>query len=254
MSNLSLTGLSSFVRRRWVRFALLAALALSYFGSLWLGALQFPHPYDWRRNVISNLLSPRDNPTGYWLPTLGISIAGFCMLPLAAWIDAELGSHRPGLGARLRRPALLMGIVCLVLAAIVSPQHIRPVLGMRHAHEVLARTSAAGMGISMLAACASLGGNNVERRLRGLRRMWQVTVWPAMAFAVSTGVIVATSRWIGTGTAAMWFRSTMFWHLAFWEWSGSVVVFFFFLWPVFMLGDDDRASASGMTDTHLTGQ
>ena len=53
---------------RRARLALLAALFVSYFGSLWVAALHFPHGYDWRGNVISNLLSPRDNPQWCWLP------------------------------------------------------------------------------------------------------------------------------------------------------------------------------------------
>src|SRR5271168_2863618 len=117
------------------RLLLLAALFASYFGSLWAGSLHFPHTYDWRRNVISNLLSPRDNPHWYWLPSVGVAVAGLCMLQLGAWIERELDDSTSNLARRVRRPAFLIGIGCLILSALVVPQHVHPVLGTRHAHE-----------------------------------------------------------------------------------------------------------------------
>jgi hypothetical protein len=71
---------STIIEDSRTRLAVLAVLFGSYFGSLWVGSLHFPHAYDWRRNVISNLLSPRDNPQWYWLPSVGVAVAGLCML------------------------------------------------------------------------------------------------------------------------------------------------------------------------------
>src|SRR5271166_3547013 len=127
------------------RLLLLAALFGSYFGSIWIGALHFPQAYDWRRNVISNLLSPRDNPGWYWVPAAGVALAGLWMLPLAAWMESALGDGGSKLARRVRRPAFLMGIGCLIASALVVPQHVYTVMGMRHAHEALARLSAAGL-------------------------------------------------------------------------------------------------------------
>jgi hypothetical protein len=56
--------------RRAVLIALLALIFLAFFGTLVLSARMFPPNYDWRYRVISNLLSPRDNPSHYWLPAL----------------------------------------------------------------------------------------------------------------------------------------------------------------------------------------
>jgi hypothetical protein len=219
-----------------MRIALLAMLFASYFGSLWVGSLHFPHVYDWRRNVISNLLSPRDNPGWYWLPAAGVAVAGLCMLPLGAWIERELGDGGSKVMRRVRRPALLVGIGCLILSAIIVPQHTNPVLWMRHAHEVFARTSAAGMGVWMLCACGS-GGDEDGARRRRLRTIWRAVTVPPILGAVGSVLIVALARWTGLGTeAADAFRGTMFWHLAFWEWLGSVAVFLFFASAVMMLG------------------
>jgi len=231
-----------------VRLALLAALFGSYFGSLWLGSLHFPHAYDWRRNVISNLLSPRDNPQWYWLPSVGVAIAGLCMLQLGVWIEREMGDSGSKLARCVRRPAFLIGIGCLILSALIVPQHIHPVLGTRHLHEILARTSAAGLGVGMICACMSAvqaGDEERLRRLRTVRTIWRALTVPPILGAVGSGLIVGLARWHGMGTgAADFFRGTVFWHLAFWEWVGSVAVFLFFASPVMILGSRARETAA----------
>lgn len=243
---------NSIVQDSRTRLALLALLFASYFGSLWIGSLHFPHAYDWRRNVISNLLSPRDNPQWYWLPSVGVAVAGLCMVQLGAWIERELGDAESKLARRVRRPAFLAGAGCLILSALVVPQHVHPVLGTRHAHEILARTSAAGLGVAMLCACAggaqttggarTTGGAHAaadearNRRLRALRLIWRAVTVPPILGAVGSGLIVVLARWHGPGNEpADFFRGTVFWHLAFWEWVGSVAVFLFFASPVVLL-------------------
>jgi hypothetical protein len=217
------------------RLLLLAALCAFYFGSIWIAAIHFPHPYDWRRNVISNLLSPRDNPGWYWLPSAGIALAGLCMLPLAAWIDQALGDGASKLARRLRRPAVLLGIGCLILSAIVAPQHAQRIAGLRHAHEALARTSAMGLGIGMLCACRGRAGEDGRRT--ALRRIWRVIALPPVIAAAVSGLVVALGHlhWLGPGPVA-YLRATVFWHLSFWEWVGSGVVFLFFAAGAGMLG------------------
>jgi hypothetical protein len=51
--------------RKPVLAVLLGLIFLSFFGMLGLSASMFPENYDWRYRVISNLLSPRDNPNHY---------------------------------------------------------------------------------------------------------------------------------------------------------------------------------------------
>jgi hypothetical protein len=236
---------STIIEDSRTRLAVLAVLFGSYFGSLWVGSLHFPHAYDWRRNVISNLLSPRDNPQWYWLPSVGVAVAGLCMLQLGVWIERQLGDADAKLARRVRRPAFLVGIACLILSAIVVPQHIHPVLGTRHAHEMLARTSAAGLGVGMLCACgtgAQAGDEGRRRRLRAVRTIWRAVTVPPIVGAVASGLIVGLARWHGLGAgAADFFRGTVFWHLAFWEWVGSVAVFLFFASPVMLLGDSYKS-------------
>jgi hypothetical protein len=226
-----------------VRWALLAALAISYFGSLWVGALHYPNGYDWKTNVISNLLSPRDNPHGYWLPSAGVALAAIWMAPLAIWIESELGEDGNAIARRVRRGAFLVGIVCLMLAAVVVPQHVHEVLGMRHAHEMLARTAAAALGLAMLGACKEAGRETGTRarEFRTLRRLWQWTILPTLLGAIASGLVVGLNRWTGAGRIVSdYLRGTIFWHLAFWEWAGSIAVFLFFAWPVIVLRPTPR--------------
>jgi len=229
-----------------MRGALLMALFGTYFGSLWVAALNFPHAYDWRRNAISNLLSPRDNPGWHWLPSAGLVMAALFMLWLAIWIESELHDGDSRLARRVRRPAFLVGIVCLILAAIVAPQHAQTLAGMRHVHEMLARTSAVGLGVAMLCACRGTGLAKMEVgqevRLRVLRGMWRAITLPPIAGAATSGLVVGLARLHGLAAGpAAFFRGTMFWHLAFWEWTGSVTMFLFFASAVLTLNDKHEA-------------
>jgi hypothetical protein len=167
------------------------------------------------------------------------------MAPLAAWMDGALGDGESMLARRVRRPAFVIGITCLILSAVVAPRHDHPVLGMRHAHEAFARMAAAGLGVGMLSACHSDALRVREptkraARLRALRILWRVATVPTLAGAVASGLVVASSRlhWLGPGAAGD-LRTTVFWRLAFWEWMGSGAVFLFFAAPVGVLGIDD---------------
>jgi hypothetical protein len=233
-----------------MRLALLAALSGCYFGSLWAGSLHTPHVYDWRRNVISNLLSPRDNPQWYWLPAAGVVATGLCMLPLAGWIERELGDGGNPVVRRCRGGAFLVGIWCLILSAVIVPQHVHPVLGIRHLHEILARTSAAGLGLGMLCACVTAGQGDAERRrrMRPVRLVWWAATAPTLAGAIGSGLVVGLARLHGMAAGPVdYFRGTVFWHLAFWEWMGSLAVFVYFASAVLMLGRETEGKTEILT-------
>src|SRR5439155_1535706 len=66
---------------------LLGVIFLSFFGTLAVSAWMFPQNYDWRYRVISNLLSPRDNPGHYWLPAIGLALTAlFCIWSLVTLV------------------------------------------------------------------------------------------------------------------------------------------------------------------------
>jgi hypothetical protein len=151
-----------------VLIALLVLISLSFFGTLALSARAFPQNYDWRYRVISNLLSPRDNPHHYWLPASGIILTAVLMLPFAGYLHRNLESASPR-AASVSSGAFIAGTIALICACLVVPQHLHDVLGVRRLHEFIARSAAGFLTIAMLTACwcAWIGfkKNLLQRRL-----------------------------------------------------------------------------------------
>jgi len=116
--------------RKSVLTALLVLIFLAFFGTLALSARMFPQNYDWRYRVISNLLSPRDNPGRCWLPACGIILTAGLMLPFAGYLRRNLESASPR-AADASSGAFIAGIIALICACIVLPQHLQDVLGVR---------------------------------------------------------------------------------------------------------------------------
>src|SRR3954469_8021256 len=92
---------------------LLDLILISFFGTLAVTASMFPTGYDWRYRVISNLLSPRDNPQHYWLAAAGVIVTGLLMLPFAGHLrrGLETVSRR---GAWISGAAFLAGSIALI--------------------------------------------------------------------------------------------------------------------------------------------
>src|SRR5205814_10002019 len=99
--------------RKAVLSALLALIFLGFFGTLGLSAQMFPKNYDWRYRVISNLLSPRDNPSHYWLPASGLALTGLLMLPFAGYLRRHLGVIAPRT-ANIGAGTFTAGIIALI--------------------------------------------------------------------------------------------------------------------------------------------
>jgi hypothetical protein len=216
--------------RRLLLWGVLPLIGLFFFGSLVAAALLFPERYDWRYRVISNLLSPRDNPEWYRLPSIGIALTGVLMVPLAGYFERRLRLVSQRL-ARGGRWAMSAGILLLILAALVVPQHVRPVLGLSRLHETLARTSAIGFGLAMLAFCACGWRDwRGERRLDGrLLPIWSgLTLLPIAGILASEALLFSARVSPGWGAVVKQaMRNSVFWHLGFWEWAGSAAVFAF---------------------------
>src|SRR5262249_46553389 len=138
--------------RKSVLVGLLGLILVSFFGTLVVSAANFPQHYDWRYRVISNLLSPRDNPHYYWLPSIGVAISGLCLLPCAYYLQRNLRAVS-SLGANVSGGGFLVGGLGLICASLVVPQHVNAFLGLTRPHELLARTAAGFMAVGMLAAC-----------------------------------------------------------------------------------------------------
>jgi hypothetical protein len=227
---------SHMLNRKEVLSALLALIFLAFFGTLALSAAMFPENYDWRYRVISNLLSPRDNPSHYWLPACGIISAAVLMLPFAGYLRRNLEIASP-LAARISAGALVAGIIALICACLVVPQHVHDVLGIRRLHEFIARSAAGFMAIGMLTACWC-AWKGFRKNLLDRRLFW---TWSLLTLLPLAGVFLSESLLVLTRLKPAWampirsvLRGSVLWHLGFWEWSGSAAVFVFLCAAVFL--------------------
>ena len=130
------TSIPAVFHRKSILSALLALIFLSFFGTLTLSASISPQSYDWRYSVISHLLSPRDNPSHYRLAAGGLALTGLLMLPFAGYLRRQLGMIAPRVAA-VCSGSFLAGIVALICACFVVPQHTHDVLRIRRLHELL---------------------------------------------------------------------------------------------------------------------
>src|SRR5438552_16792455 len=222
--------------REAVLSALLALIFLGSFGTLGLSAQMFPKNYDWRYRVISNLLSPRDNPSHYWLPACGIIVAAVLMLPFAGYLHRNLEIASPR-AARVGAAALIAGIFSLISACLVVPQHVHDVLGIRRLHELIARSAAGFIAIGMLSACWCAWKIR-GRSLFGARLFW---TWSFVTLFPLAGIFFSESLLLLTRLKPSWampvrsmLRHSIFWHLGFWEWTGAAAVFVFLCAAVFL--------------------
>ena len=217
--------------RKPVLAVLLGLIFLSFFGTLGLSASMFPENYDWRYRVISNLLSPRDNPNYHWLPACGMSVAALLILPLAGYLRRHLEMASPR-AALLSSGAFVAGIIALICACLVVPQHVHAVLGIRRLHEFLARCSAAFIALGMLSGCWCAW----KGRGRGLFWTWSLTTLVPLGGLFCSECLLLLTRlepsWAAPIRGAL--RHSVFWHLGFWEWTGAAAVFVFLCAAVFL--------------------
>jgi hypothetical protein len=234
--------------RKSVLTALLVLILLAFFGTLALSARMFPENYDWRYRVISNLLSPRDNPDHYWLPACGIILTAVLMLPFAGYLYRNLESASPRV-ASVCAGALTAGIIALICACLIVPQHLHDILGVRRLHEFIARLTAGFLAIGMLTACwCSWIG--FRKHLLQRRLFW---TWSLVTLLPLAGIFVSEFLLLLTRLKPAWtipirsvLRHSVFWHVGFWEWFGSAAVFGFLCAAVFLTPEQatQRSTAS----------
>jgi len=236
------------VSRSTLLTRLLPLSLASFCVTVGIGILLFPGPYDWRTRVISHVLSPRHNPAGYWVPSIGFAVAALLVLPFAGYVEQRLCSITPRL-ARWARWAFTLGF--LLVGGVVVSQHIDLGPGWRRLHETLARISAAAaaFGIGCCGLCAFrdqlrfFGG---RQTLRGrLALGWaSITLLPLIFGAIGIALLLgrkADHAWAVYACGIL--RPTMLWQLAFWEWVGVVLVFGFVFLSVWWLPGQVKSPA-----------
>jgi hypothetical protein len=236
-----LPGAETFIpavfHRKSILSALLALIFLSFFGTLTLSASMSRQSYDWRYSVISHLLSPRDNPSYYRLAAGGLALTGLLMLPFAGYLRRQLGMIAPRVAA-VCSGSFLAGIVALICACFVVPQHTHDVLRIRRLHELLGRSAAGFLALAMIGGCWCAWKGRYKSR--GASRLFWI--WSALTLLPLAGIFCSEALLILTRLeptrmqpvhAAL--RHSIFWHLGFWEWTGAVAVFAFLCAAVFLL-------------------
>lgn len=211
---------------------------LSIFGTLIIAAQDFPGDYDWKRQVISHLISPRYNPDGFILPSIGMALSAIFSLPVAGYISQRLRDVSPRLshwvGVGLGVGIFLVVTVTLPFNTPSMPESVHWV------HEALARTGAVGVVGGMI-LCSVIG---LLDRLSG-RRMLDprlVISWASLTLVpVVCGIlagILKFSRKAGFEWAIQLrqeLKQTMLLQLAFWEWVGVIGFVFFMVISVLLL-------------------
>jgi hypothetical protein len=239
---------TGYVSKKVLLTILLPLSIASFFGPLIVAAFFFPVSYDWTARVMSNLASPRDNPGIYWLPCLGFVASSVLALPFAGYVEQRLHAIAP-------RPALAAGVAfalacALLLLTGIVPQAVLPVFGWRRMHEFFVRSSAVAFFIGMLCCCVCafrdrfrvFGG---QRSLStALSHYWG---WATLLPIGCVGIIGAL-QFLGHYADQAWaeqarqfFRHTIMWNLAFWEWIGSVICFTFMVVTVLLLPEGIKA-------------
>jgi hypothetical protein len=224
------------LNRKSILCALLALIFFSFFGTLTLSALMFQKSYDWRYTVISHLLSPRDNPSHYRLAAAGLAMTGLLMLPFAGYLRRLLGAIAPRV-ALVCAGSFLVGILALICACFVVPQHTHEVWRIRRMHELLGRSAAGFLALAMICACWCAWKGRAEN-VTAARLFW---IWSALTLLPMAGILCSEILLLLTRLepASMQpiravLRHSVFWHLGFWEWTGAVAIFAFLCAAVFL--------------------
>lgn len=158
------------------------------------------------------------------------------MLPFAGYLQRYLKAIAPR-AAKGSAGTFVLGIIVLICASFVTPQHTHDVLGIRRLHEFLGRSAAGFLAIGMLCSCWCACKDR-RRSIFAARLFW---AWSLATLLPLSGACCSESLLLLTQLAPSWatpirqtMRHSIFWHLGFWEWIGATAVFAFLCATVFL--------------------
>lgn len=226
------------VSRTSLLTVLLPLSFLSIFGTLVIAAQNFPGDYDWKRQVISHLISPRYNPAGFLLPSIGMALSAIFSLPVAGYISQRLREVSPRLSHWV---GVGLGVGIFLVVTVTLPFNTPAMPDSVHwVHEALARTGAVGVVGGMVCCCVialrdRFGGRRVLNPALALS--WaSLTLVPVLC-GILAGIL-KFSRKAGFEWAIQLrqeLKQTMLLQLAFWEWVGVIGFVFFMVISVLLL-------------------
>ena len=204
--------------------ALLVLILLSFLGTLAISARTFPKSYDWRYRVISNLISPRDNPNHHWLAGCGVALTGLLMVPFTGYLRKNL-ENVSRWAARMSGGAFLIGIIAMICASLVVPP---PMRGVSRFHDLLASAAAGFISIGMVSSCWCAWRG--RRRTFSPQLFW---IWSVVTLVPWAGILCSKALLLLTRLKLSWIpiesalRGSVFLQLGFWEWTGAAAVYVF---------------------------
>lgn len=218
---------------------------ISLLGTLAIAASHFPGGYDWQRRVISHLISPRYNPDGFLIASIGMVVSALLALPFAGYVGKRLCAVAPRLG---HWSGVGLGLGIFLVVTVTLPFNVDSMPeGVRWVHEALARTAAVGIFGGMVGCCVCglrywLGGR------RSLSRL-MVAGWVSLTLLPLVCGVLAGILKFGRKAKIPWametreqLKQTMIWQLAFWEWVGVAALILFMVIAVALLPARVRSS------------
>jgi hypothetical membrane protein len=207
-------------RPDYLALALYLALGLAFFGSLILAARWFPHPYDWRRNVMSDLAEPRFNPRAYLIADAGLALSGILLLFFPKLLRHRLAGTAPTV-TRIAAVFLYLAAIFLTLSGIV-PGHIQ-VLG--RAHEDLAHVYGVFISLATIGYCLAAWRLPREFRLCRFAGIFLIII-PFTGFMISRlSLIIGDARL--SAAAYQILKSNPWNKLALWEWTAATGIYLY---------------------------
>jgi hypothetical protein len=208
----------------------------TFFIALSAAASFFPQGYDWRVHVISKLTSPVTNPEAYWIASAGIMVTMLLTLPFAGYVQQRLQPITPRI-ARVAGVTFALGFIIMAISMLA--QIAEPVIGLHKLHTYLAQTAAGFFMVGMI-GCSVSAIRDRFRVFGGRAALPPVlaTFWAGITL-LPVGVLATIVLLLLLGGPAeqirQSFRHTPMWHLAFWEWVGSIVACAFLTGSVALL-------------------
>jgi hypothetical protein len=209
----------------FVQWVVLPVAWLIFFGGVWLAAQPFPREYDWRYITISLLLSVHENPHGYWVVALGISLSGLIQIPLPGFFYERLRGISPW-GARFGWVFMVLGLTAMILMG-ATPKHLP---FFPRVHDVLAVIAFVALVLSVMANT----GLVVKQRLSRAASKDNTIFWswisltvlaliPMVGTSLSQLYLYFFARGLGQTPLVWRSRGVPFvFSLAFWEWLTCV--------------------------------
>jgi len=210
---------------RFVQWVVLPVAWLTFFGGVWLAAHRFPGEYDWRYMTISLLLSVQENPHGYWVIALGISLSGLIQIPLPGFFYKHLRGISPW-GARMGWVFMVLGLAAMILMGI-TPKHLSL---FPKAHDVLAMIAFVAFVLSVMVNTGLVVKQGLSCATPGDSAMcwsWISLTLLALIPMVGTSLSQLYLHFFAKGlgqTPLVWQnrRVPFVFSLAFWEWLTCV--------------------------------